>query len=89
MSDGELSKEEIEALLKPIKADDSTGSTKDVLTEDEINQLLSVILSGGKTELSAETVRKLETTRQGSGMKRTTILTSEEIDLLLKAINEE
>ena len=48
MSNGELSKEEIEALLRPSKTETNTGSKRtEVLTREEIDQLLTAINKEG------------------------------------------
>jgi flagellar motor switch protein FliM len=87
MSDGVLSQDEINQLL----VGNNIGSKNDVLTEDEISQLIKTIFADEPTEFSAEIIRKLEVAKQyhdAFHKRKTAILTQDEINQLLAAIDK-
>jgi hypothetical protein len=94
MSDGELSKEEIEALLAPSNADDRSESKITPLTQGEINHLLALIngkSTGSKMPTQGEInqlTNKLTAISDGRGPRaKTQILTQDEINQLLAALD--
>jgi flagellar motor switch protein FliM len=81
MSDGELTQDEINALLRPINADNdhksqTTRKTK-ALSQDEINQLLRIINAGPGPK--SQRASKTEIPSRG-------VLSQDEINQLLRAI---
>jgi len=87
MSDAELTKDEINQLLKPINTDNCTELGNAILTEDEITKTLTAILADHNTEASTKLIRKLAAVKQPSGSKKTLVLTQDDINQLLTAIS--